>query len=223
MRTDVLRAAPATSPSVCIYALCITIDVGLFFRKESDMIFQHLSNLELLAILVGQKAAQRLYKQGLSALMAKESELAQYPEIGAAREIVSRALLEELKCRQYLGNPASVRDYIRLSLFNREYEVFVVIFLDNQNRVIEVEELFRGTLSQTSVYPREVVKRALHHNAGAVIFAHNHPSGVAEPSRADELLTRGLKDALSLVDVKVADHFIVAGNEALSFAERGLL
>jgi DNA repair protein RadC len=98
-----------------------------------------------------------------------------------------------------------------------------VLFLDAQNRVTAQEELFAGTLTQTSVYPREVVKRALHHNAAAVIFAHNHPSGVAEPSLADELLTKALKEALGLVDVRVLDHFVIAGNVALSFAERGLL
>ena len=103
------------------------------------------------------------------------------------------------------------------------HEVFVALFLDAQNRVIGIEELFRGTLTQTSVYPREVVKRALHHNAAALIFAHNHPSGVAEPSRADEALTQALKQALALIDVRVLDHFIVAGSGVLSFAERGLL
>jgi DNA repair protein RadC len=103
------------------------------------------------------------------------------------------------------------------------HEVFVALFLDAQNRVIAVEELFRGTLTQTSVYPREIVKSALARNAAAVIFAHNHPSGAAQPSQADELLTRNLKEALALVDVKVLDHFIVAGNQAVSFAERGLL
>jgi DNA repair protein RadC len=102
-------------------------------------------------------------------------------------------------------------------------EVFVCIWLDAQHRVIKFDEQFRGTLTQTSVYPREIVKAALAANAAAVIFAHNHPSGAAQPSRADELLTRNLKDALALVDVKVLDHFIVAGNQALSFAERGLL
>ena len=108
-------------------------------------------------------------------------------------------------------------------MHDREHEVFVCVFLDSQNRVIACEELFRGTLAQTSVYPREVVKAALAHNAAAVIFAHNHPSGVAEPSRADELLTQALKQALALVDVKVLDHFVVAGAGAVSFAERGLL
>ena len=99
----------------------------------------------------------------------------------------------------------------------------MALFLDAQNRVITIEELFRGTLTQTSVYPREVVKRALHHNAGAVILAHNHPSGVAEPSHADETLTQALRQALALVDIRVRDHFIVAGSGVLSFAERGLL
>jgi DNA repair protein RadC len=108
-------------------------------------------------------------------------------------------------------------------LHARPHEVFVVVFLDAQHRVVASEELFRGTLTQTSVYPREVVKRALHHNAAAVILAHNHPSGVAEPSRADEALTAALKQALGLVDVRVLDHFVVAGDGALSFAERGLL
>jgi len=116
-----------------------------------------------------------------------------------------------------------VRDYLRLSLAGREQEVFVVLMLDAQHRVIASEELFRGTLTQTSVYPREVVKCALKHNAAAAIFAHNHPSGVAEPSHADEILTRSLKSALALVDIQVLDHFIVAGSRTMSFAERGLL
>ena len=116
-----------------------------------------------------------------------------------------------------------MRDYLRLALGAREHEVFVALFLDAQHRVIAAEELFRGTLTQTSVYPREVVKAALRRNAAAVILAHNHPSGVAQPSQADELLTRSLIEALALIDVKVLDHFIVAGNQTLSFAERGLL
>jgi len=116
-----------------------------------------------------------------------------------------------------------VRDYLRFTLAARAHEVFVVLFLDAQHRVMSDAELFRGTLTQTSVYPREVVKAALAANAAAVIFAHNHPSGVAQPSQADELLTRQLKEALALVEVRVLDHFIVAGNQTLSFAERGLL
>ena len=116
-----------------------------------------------------------------------------------------------------------VRDYLRTKIAELEHEVFVTLLLDSQNRLIEYIELFRGTLAQTSVYPREVVKVALSRNAAAMILAHNHPSGVAEPSRADELLTQSLKQALALVDVRVLDHFVVAGAETVSFAERGLL
>lgn len=132
-------------------------------------------------------------------------------------------LARRMRATDHLASPSAVRDYLRLSLSGREHEVFVVVLLDAQNRVLLCEELFRGTLTQTSVYPREVVKAALAANAAGAIFAHNHPSGVSEPSRADELLTQQLKAALALVDVKVLDHFVVAGAESLSFAERGLL
>ena len=132
-------------------------------------------------------------------------------------------LAGRMRTTDHLASPTAVRDYLRLLLAGREHEVFVVVLLDAQNRVLSCEELFRGTLTQTSVYPREVVKVALAANAGAAIFAHNHPSGCSEPSRADELLTQTLKSALALVDVKVLDHFVVAGAEAISFAERGLL
>lgn len=119
--------------------------------------------------------------------------------------------------------PGSVRGFLTLSLAGYDREVFSVLWLDTQHRLIEAEHLFAGTLSQTSVYPREVVKRALHHNAAAAIFAHNHPSGLAEPSQDDKRLTDALKQALSLVDVRVLDHFIVAGTDTLSFAERGMV
>jgi DNA repair protein RadC len=122
-----------------------------------------------------------------------------------------------------LSSPGKVRDFLRLTLAPLPHEVFIALFLDAQNRLLACDELFRGTLTQTSVYPREVVKRALRHNAGAVIFAHNHPSGVAEPSRADEMLTANLKQSLALVEVRVLDHVIVAGSATVSFAERGLL
>jgi len=144
-------------------------------------------------------------------------------QFAAAFEILRRSLDEKLKERSALTSPGAVRDYLRFTLGQREHEVFVCIWLDAQHKVISFEELFEGTLTQTSVYPREVVKTALVRNAAAVIFAHNHPSGVAQPSQADELLTRNLKEALALVEVKVLDHFIVAGNQAISFAERGLL
>jgi DNA repair protein RadC len=144
-------------------------------------------------------------------------------QFAAALEIQRRSLDEKLKERSALNSPGAVRDYLRFTLSRREHEVFVCIWLDAQHKVVGTEEVFRGTLTQTSVYPREIVKKALARNAAAVIFAHNHPSGVAQPSQADELLTRNLREALSLVEVKVLDHFIVAGNQAISFAERGLL
>lgn len=122
-----------------------------------------------------------------------------------------------------LTSPTAVRDFLRLKLEGKEYEVFVVLFLDAQHRLIAADEMFRGTLTQTSVYPREVLRAALDHNAAAVIFAHNHPSGFPHPSQADELLTRNLKEALTYIDVDVLDHFIVADKQTVSFAERGLM
>ncbi|WP_374600984.1 DNA repair protein RadC [Niveibacterium sp.] len=149
---------------------------------------------------------------------------AKFAQLQAVIEMARRALGEEMRERDLLSSPGAVRDWLRLTLAALPYEVFMVILLDAQNRLIHAEELFRGTLDQTSVYPREVVKLALARNAAAAIFAHNHPSGCSEPSRADELLTSSLKQALALVDVRVLDHFIVAGNaRPLSFAERGLL
>lgn len=148
---------------------------------------------------------------------------AKYTQLQAVLELARRALQEDVKRETLLSSPGKVRDYLRLTLARLEHEVFIALFLDAQNRLLATEELFRGTLTQTSVYPREVVKRVLKHNAAAVIFAHNHPSGIAEPSRADELLTANLKQTLSLVDVKVLDHLIVAGSATVSFAERGLL
>ena len=146
-----------------------------------------------------------------------------YAQLQAIFEMSRRVLSEEMQTRDVLSSPQQVRDYLCLKLGGLSREVFMVLFLDAQNRVLAQEELFTGTLTQTSVYPREVVKRALHHNAASVIFAHNHPSGVAEQSRADEVLTTLLKQALALMDIRVLDHFIVAGNATLSFAERGLL
>ena len=138
-------------------------------------------------------------------------------------EMARRSLTERMGETNALTSPGAVRDYLRLAIGSKLHEVFVCLWLDAQHCVIKVEEAFRGTLTQTSVYPREIVKAALAANAAAVIFAHNHPSGVAQPSQSDELLTRNLKEALALVEVKVLDHFVVAGSQALSFAERGLL
>lgn len=203
---------------------------------------QSLSDAELVAIFLrtgikGKSAVELAREQllrfgSLSALAGAANEsfcaapglgAAKYAQLQAALEIARRTLREKLDSGAALSAPGAVRDYLRLTLHGRPHEVFIVVFLDAQHRVTASEELFRGTLTQTSVYPREVVKRALHHNAAAVIFAHNHPSGVAEPSRADEALTVALKQALALVDVRVLDHFVVAGDGALSFAERGLI
>lgn len=164
-----------------------------------------------------------LLEAGRAAQDVKGLGAAKAAQLAAVLEVARRCLGEELRSGTALASPAAVRDYLRLALGAREHEVFVVLFVDAQHRVIRCDELFRGTLTQTSVYPREIVKAALGANAAAVIFAHNHPSGVAQPSQADELLTRQLREALALVDVKVLDHFIVAGNQCLSFAERGLL
>ena len=148
---------------------------------------------------------------------------AKYVQLQAVVEMARRALQEEMRSGDALNSPGAVRDYLKLLLSGRAQEVFMVIFLDAQHRAISSEELFHGTLTQTSVYPREVVKRALYHNAAAVILAHNHPSGVAEPSQSDRMLTDALKQALALVDVRVLDHFIIAGTSCLSFAERGMV
>ncbi len=201
-----------------------------------------LADAELLAILlrtgVKGKSAVDVARQLLgrfgsvaALLEAGSGSLAETPGLGSAKlaqlqaalELARRALKDEISSRDALSSPRAVRDYLRLALAGREQEVFVVLLLDARHRMTASEELFRGTLTQTSVYPREVVKCALKHNAAAVIFAHNHPSGVAEPSHADEILTRSLKAALALVDIQVLDHFIVAGSRTMSFAERGLL
>lgn len=148
---------------------------------------------------------------------------AKYAQLQAVIEMARRAMQERMRDSDALNSPAAVKDYLRLTLGRKAYEVFAVLFLDAQNRPISIEELFRGTLTQTSVYPREVVRRALHHNAASVILAHNHPSGTSEPSHADQVLTQALKNALALIDTRVLDHFIVGGDTVLSFAERGLI
>jgi DNA repair protein RadC len=144
-------------------------------------------------------------------------------EIIAVLELARRAVAQRLSERTVLSDPAAVKEYLQLQLAQRSHEVFAVLFLDAQNKLLTMKEMFHGTLSQTSVYPREVVIAALHHQAAAVVLAHNHPSGSVQPSRADEALTRTLKAALALVDVRVLDHIIVGPGQALSMAEQGLL
>ncbi|MES2972426.1 MAG: DNA repair protein RadC [Pseudomonadota bacterium] len=144
-------------------------------------------------------------------------------ELVAVLELSRRALAQQLKEREVFDSPGALQQYLQLHLGARHHEVFAVLFLDVQNRLVAMEELFRGTLTQTSVYPREVVLRALHHQAAAVVLAHNHPSGMVQPSRADQVLTDTLKAALGLVDVRVLDHVIVGPGATMSFAERGLM
>jgi DNA repair protein RadC len=144
-------------------------------------------------------------------------------ELVAVLELARRALTQQLQDKPLFTTPQAVRDYLQLQLGSRPHEIFAVLFLDSQHRLIALEELFRGTLTQTSVYPREVVLRALAHQCCSVVLAHNHPSGAAQPSRADEALTQTLKAALALVDVRVLDHFVVTSTQAISMAELGFL
>ena len=201
-----------------------------------------LSDAELLALLLrtglpGKNALQMgqelldkfggvagLLHTGADALKSiKGLGPAKRAELVAVLELARRALTAQLKQQTLFDAPDAVRDYLQLQLGSRPHEIFAVMFLDSQHRLIVLEELFRGTLTQTSVYPREVVVRALALNAASVVLAHNHPSGTAQPSRADEALTQTLKAALGLVDVRVLDHFVVTSTETVSMAERGLL
>ena len=148
---------------------------------------------------------------------------AKYAQLQSVLELARRHLGEQLSREQVFSNPETVRQYVRTHFQGYQREVFLCLFLDTRHRLIATEELFQGTIDGASVYPREVVKRALQHNAGAVIFSHNHPSGIAEPSGADEQITRQLKDALALVDIRVLDHIVVGRGEEVSLAERGVL
>jgi len=202
---------------------------------------QALSDVELLAILlrtgmagknVFQLSEELLGPDGIAGLLqatAQSLQLvkglgpAKQAELLAVFELARRALSQRLKEREAFQTPDAVKQYLQLQLAHKNHEVFAVLFLDNQNRMLAMEELFLGTLNQTSVYPREVVMRALHHQAAAVVLSHNHPSGSVQPSRADEHLTQTLKASLALVDVRVLDHIIVGQGQALSMAEQGLM
>ncbi|SJM90788.1 protein associated with replication fork, possible DNA repair protein [Crenothrix polyspora] len=148
---------------------------------------------------------------------------AKYAQLQAVLEMARRHFKEILQRGSALTSPDITRAYLSARLRSYNYEVFACLFLDNQNRVIQLDELFRGTLNSANVYPREVVKQALHHNAAAVIFAHNHPSGISEPSQADKHITEKLQQALALLDIRVLDHFIIGDGQPYSFAENGLL
>jgi DNA repair protein RadC len=202
-----------------------------------------LSDTELLALLLRTGTAGRGVLQmaqevlstfgGIAGLLHAAAEdlkrikglggKAKRAELVAVLELARRALTQQLREREVFATPEAVKAYLQLHLARKAHEVFAVLFLDAQNRMLAMEELFRGTLTQTSVYPREIVLRALQHGAAAVVLAHNHPSGTVDPSRADEVLTHTLRAALGLVDVRVLDHVIVAQGGALSMAERGLL
>jgi DNA repair protein RadC len=190
-----------------------------------------LADAELLALLL------RTGMKGLGVLQLAEKVLqdpgqlskvkglgpAKRAELLAVMEMARRSMSDNLRTQPVFTSPQLVKDYLQMRLGSLPHEVFAVLFLDAQQKLIACEELFRGTLTQTSVYPREVVKRSLELNAASVILAHNHPSGALEPSRADELLTQTLKSSLNLVDVRVLDHLVVSRHGALSFAERGLI
>ena len=202
---------------------------------------QALSDVELLAILlrtgmagknVFQLAAELLAPNGVAGLLQASAQSlrlvkglgpAKQAELLAVLELARRALQQQLEQREVFHSPDAIRHYLQLHLAHKSHEVFAVLFLDNQNRLLAMEELFRGTLSQTSVYPREVVMRALHHQAASVVLSHNHPSGSVQPSRADEHLTQTLKASLALVDVRVLDHIIVGQGQSFSMAEEGQL
>lgn len=195
--------------------LAIFLRVGVFGKSAVDLARDLLTTFGSLngVYAASEKEVSQVHGMGVS----------KYVQMQAVFEMSRRALNEKIKEKDVLSSPEQVRDYLILKLANQLHEVFLVLFLDVKNRLITTEEMFSGTLMETSVYPREVVKRALHYNAASVMFAHNHPSGVAKQSKADETITHTLKQALALVDINVLDHFIVAGNDTLSFVEVGLL
>ncbi|MDT8429351.1 MAG: DNA repair protein RadC [Pseudomonadales bacterium] len=202
----------------------------------------HLSDAELLAIFlrtgvagstaldIGRGLLQRFGSLG-GILGARQEEFCQHPGLGPGKyalfqsvlELAQRHMKERLDSSDALTSSELTRDYLRFRLGNYQHEVFACLYLDNQHRVLAMEELFRGTIDGAAVYPREVVKRCLYNNAAAVIFAHNHPSGVAEPSQADIAITNRLRRALETIDVRVLDHMVVGRKDVVSFAERGML
>ncbi len=204
---------------------------------------QALSDAELLALVLGtgcggsnaldiSRALLQHFEGSLRRLLSAEAGTllrlrglgpARYATLMSALELARRHYREALRAGPAMNAPANTRQFLTAQLRDRPYEVFCCLHLDNRHRLIHFEEVFRGTIDGASVHPREVVRQALHYNAAALIFAHNHPSGVAEASQADELITRRLRDALALVDIRVLDHLIVGDNACLSFAERGLL
>lgn len=195
--------------------LAIFLRVGCVGKSAVDLARDLLQEYGGLRPLL--EASQTDFCKGLGLGSAK------YAQLQAVLEMARRHLSATLKTGDALTSPQLVRDYLRTQLRHQQREIFAVMFLDNQNRLIVYEELFQGTIDGANVYPREVVKQALIHNAAAVILAHNHPSGVAEPSQADRSITLRLQEALNLIDVRVVDHMVVGDGDVISFAERGLL
>ena len=212
-REKMLSHGPAALADAELLALLLRTGLrGVSVLQLAQQLLDHFGGITPL-LRAGPRELQQI--KGLGP--AKRAELA------AVLELARRSLAEEFTQAPLFDSPSKVKDYLQLQLGGLHHEVFAVLFLDAQHRLIRLEEMFRGTLSQTSVYPREVVKRALEWHAGSVILAHNHPSGTAEPSRADEFLTQTLKAALALVDVKVLDHMVVGRAGVVSLAERGLM
>ena len=195
--------------------LAIFLRVGVTGKSAVDLSRELLTRFGTLAALFSASQEDLCTINGIGP--------AKYVQLQAVIEMARRSFSEQMRTKSVLDSPKDVRDYLRLTLANLPHEVFVVVFLNTQNEVLVVEELFRGSLTQTSVYPREVVKRALACNAASAILAHNHPSGNTEPSIADKTLTKSLVEALKTVDVQVLDHFIVSPSSSMSFAEQGIM
>jgi DNA repair protein RadC len=212
-REKLLAHGPAALADAELIALLLRTGMkGLSVLHLAQQLLDHFGGLQ------GLLHAEPKQLKGIKGLgPAKRAEIA------AVIELSRRALTRELNQHPVFDSPAKVKTYVQLQLGALGHEVFAVLFLDSQTRLIKLEEMFRGTLTHAAVYPREVLKRALDLQASAVIFAHNHPSGAAEPSRADELLTQTLKSALALVDIRVLDHLVIGQSDVISFAERGLL
>lgn len=205
----------------------ITANIELL-TKVRDMGAQSLSDAEVLAITLDiptGEARDKLWEHQslMGALHSTETPLKQYALAQCSLELSRRYILDKMKKGKMLNDPAIAKDFAAMTLKGEDSEKFMCIFTDNRHRVISSDVMFHGTIDGASVYPREVVRRALHHNAAAVILAHNHPSGIAEPSPADERITQKLKDALHLIDVRVLDHIVVGGDQCVSMAERGLM
>ncbi len=195
--------------------LAIFLRTGITGKTAVDLARELLNEFGSLQALL--QAEQSVFCRGKGLGNAK------YAQLQAVLEMARRHFVEILQKGDVLTSPEATRAYLSAQLRGYSFEVFACLFLDNQHRIIQLEEMFRGTIDGASVYPREVAKKALFHNAAAVIFAHNHPSGINEPSQADKLITEKLKQALNLLDIRVLDHFIIGDGPPYSFAEHGLL